>query len=336
MPDSTALHLPSAADVRAAAERLIGVIVRTPLRRSAELSATAGAEVLLKLENEQVTGSFKIRGAWNTLATMPRELVARGVVAASAGNHGQGVAFAAGKLGVPATIFVPANAPEVKKSGMRALGATVNDAAPYYDAASAMAHAFADRNELPYVDPCSGTSLLAGAATVALEIMEERPDVSTIVVSVGGGGLLGGVGAYLRSIRPPPTSTGASPGGSTAGLRIVGAQSVETAAMARSLAAGDVVEIADTPTLADGLAGQVDGYGLAIGQRLLDDIAVVGEDGLASAMRWLWHREGIRAEGAGAAGVAAVQAGAVASAGPVAIIVSGGNVDDDVFNRVIA
>ena len=331
MPDATALRLPTPADVHAAADRLRDIIVRTPLRRSAELSAAAGVDVLLKLENEQVTGSFKIRGAWNTVAGMPRELVARGVVAASAGNHGQGVAFAAGRLGVPATIFVPGNAPEVKKAGMRALGATVNDSAPYYDAASAMAHAFADRHELPYIDPCSGTPLLAGAATVALEILEERPDIATIVVSVGGGGLLGGTGAWARSVRPAP-----SPDGAISGLRIVGAQSVETAAMARSLAAGDVVEIDDTPTLADGLAGQIDGYGLAIGQRLLDDIAVVSEDALASAMRWLWQREGVRAEGAGAVGVAAVRTGAVPISGPVAIIVSGGNVDDEVFKRVIA
>ena len=316
------LRPPTVDDVRDAARRLEGVAHHTPLRRSAELSRVAGTDVWLKLESEQVTGSFKIRGAYNAMALLPADERSRGVVASSAGNHGQGVAEAARVFGIPATIFVPSTAPDVKKAGMRARGARVDDSAPHYDAAASLAHDFARREGIPYIDPCAGDALLAGQGTVGAEILGDLPDLATLVVSVGGGGLLGGMGAYVREMRP--------------GTRIIGAQSTETAAMARSLEAGHLVEIPDVPTLADGLAGQVDDYALEIGRRFLDDVALVSEGELAEAIRWLWVHERVRAEGAGATGVAALLAERLTRHGPIAIVVSGGNIDADRHARVVA
>ena len=303
-----------AIDVFAAAARTREVVRRTPLRRSEKLSAIVGREVFLKLENEQITGSFKLRGAYNSLAVIPAEVRERGIVAASAGNHGLGVAYVARHLGVPATIFVPAIAPQVKRDGIAALGATVNAEHPDYDTAHDAAIAFAKRKGARYVDPCSGADLLAGQGTVALEIVEELPAVATVVVPVGGAGLLGGIASFLRAVAPH--------------VRIVGAQTEHTDAMARALEAGRLVPIENLPTIADGLAGQIDEYALDIGRFALDDIVTVAEEEVASAIAWLSREERTVAEGAGAVGTAAALAGRLAeSSAPIAIIVSGGNID---------
>src|SRR6185295_13181460 len=172
-------------------------IERTRLMRSDGLSRIAGVDVLLKLENEQRTGSFKLRGALNVLASLSDRDREAGVVASSAGNHGLGVAYAAKQFGVKATVFIPANAPRVKRDGIRALGATVIDDQPHYDAAMVAAMKFAEVTGSRFVHPCLGDALLAGQGTVALEVMREIPDVKTFVVSVGGAGLLGGCGGYL-------------------------------------------------------------------------------------------------------------------------------------------
>ncbi len=174
-------------EVHRAADRIAAHAIRTPLLKSDALSHIAGGDVYLKLENRQVTGSFKLRGALNALATLPPDAKRRGVVASSAGNHGLGVAYAARALGIAATIFVPANAPEVKKSGIRALGATLDDSQPDYDAAMAAAKAFGREHGLTFINPCLGDMLLAGQGTVALEIMQQLPELRTLVVCVGGG-----------------------------------------------------------------------------------------------------------------------------------------------------
>lgn len=301
-------------DIFRAAHRIRGIAVRTPLRQSAALSELAGGDVYLKLETEQLTGSFKIRGALNTLAGLSPEVRRRGVVASSAGNHGLGVAYAAQHFGAPATIFVPRTAPRVKKDGIADLGALVDDSAADYDAAMALAKEHAAAHDIPFINPCLGDPLLAGQGTVALEIVEELPDVATVVVCVGGGGLLGGVGSFLRPVAPR--------------VRILGAQSTETAAMSRSLAAGRLVEIPSVPTLADGLAGQIDEEALAIGRYALDDIATVTEEQLGRAIAWLWRHEALTVEGAGAAAAAALLGGAFAGLPtPVVAIVSGRNID---------
>src|SRR5262249_53444650 len=166
-------------------------VQRTPLVRSAALSEIAGGDVFLKLENEQTTGSFKLRGALNVLATLPPDIRRRGVVASSAGNHGLGVAYAAKHFNTPATIFVPSGAPKVKRDGITALGAMIDTSQPHYDAAMDAAKAFAADHGATFINPCLGDMLLAGQGTVALEILGELPDLASLVVNVGGGGLLG-------------------------------------------------------------------------------------------------------------------------------------------------
>jgi threonine dehydratase len=312
-----------AADVIAAGDRIRALVKRTPLFRSGGLSDIAGGDVYLKLENEQTTGSFKLRGAFNALAALSPEARARGIVASSAGNHGLGIAYAAKHFGIPATIFVPASAAQVKRDGIAALGASLNATQPHYDAAMESAIAFAAERGATFVNPCAGDTLLAGQGTVALEILGEVPDLATFVVSVGGGGLVGGCASLLRAVAP--------------GVRIVGAQSENTAAMALSLAAGHVVEIDNLATLADGLAGQIDDYALDIGQHALDDIVTLSEGDIARTIAWLWEEHGQRVEGAGACAVGAVALHKLERiATPAAVVVSGGNIDVAKFEKIIA
>ena len=314
--------LPPAAAVLAAGHRLRGVVERTPLVPSRALSARANADVHLKCEHRQRTGSFKLRGAYNVLATLTTDEKARGVVASSAGNHGLGLAWAARHLGIHATIFVPATAPSVKRDGIVALGADVDASQPDYDAAHREAKEFARSHEMVFVNPCAGALLLAGQGTVALEILEELPSINTMVVPVGGGGLIGGVASLVRVVAPH--------------VRLIGVQSVKTNAMAASIAAGHRVEVPVPPTLADGLAGQIDDEGFAIGRASLDEIVTVTEREIAEAIAWLSHEHDMRVEGSGAVGVAALlhqRAPSIVS--PVAVVVSGGNIDDARWRAIV-
>jgi threonine dehydratase len=314
--------VPSPADIRAAAVRIASATVRTPLRHSAALSALVGGDVYLKLENEQVTGSFKSRGAHNALAMFSANARARGAVASSAGNHGLGVAHAAHTLGIRATIFVPSTAPRVKRDGIAALGATVNAEAADYDAAMVLAREFAQSSGATFVHPCLGDDLLAGQGTVALEIAEQLPSVATIVTCVGGGGLLGGMAGFLRSERPD--------------VRIIGAQTERTNAMAAALTAGHLVEIPSLPTLADGLAGQIDDAAFAIGRYGLDEMTVISEDDTARAIRWLWENEHIKAEGSGAVAVGALLSSPPHDLRfPIVAVISGANIDEERFEHLL-
>jgi threonine dehydratase len=313
--------LPAAPDVLAAAHRLREVIQRTPCIYSAPLSARAGAEVYVKWENQQHTGSFKLRGAFNALLTMPNEERRRGVVVSSAGNHGLGIAHAARTLGMRARVFIPATAPEVKRDGILALGAEVDAGQPDYDAAHEAALAYAAQHRATFVSPCTGRPLLAGQGTVGLEILEELATVRTLVVPVGGGGLAGGIAVLVRAVAPH--------------VRIIGAQSELTNAMSLSLASGQRTMIPVVPTLADGLAGQVDDEGMLIGRFALDEIVEVTEREIADTMLWLSRMHGARVEGSGAVATAAVLARGRWD-GPVAAIVSGGNVDQRVWNQIAA
>jgi threonine dehydratase len=314
--------LPSPAEVLAAAHRLRGAVDHTPLLRSVPLSTHTGVEVYLKCENLQRTGSFKLRGATNALAALSAAECERGVVASSAGNHGLGIALAARALGIRARIFVPATAPEVKRRGIAAYGATVDASFPDYDAAHHAAMDFARANGMTFVNPCAGDALLAGQGTVALEILEELPAVRTFVVPVGGGGLVGGMAALVRAIAPA--------------ARIVGVQSAATNAMAASLMAGHRVDVPVPPTLADGLAGQIDDVGFAIGQVALDDMLMVSEAEIAEAIAWLAREHELQVEGSGAVGVAALLHSRVASLeGPAAVVLSGGNIDAARWSEVV-
>jgi threonine dehydratase len=220
-------------------------------------------------------------------------------------------------------VFIPSTTPRVKREGIAALGATIDDGAPHYDAAHAAALAFARERELYYVDPCSGAAVLAGQGTVALEILEECPELASLVVAVGGGGLLAGIASLVRRVAPH--------------VRIAGAQSEQTAAMKRSLDAGRVVPVEVTPTLAEGLAGQIEEIALDYGRHGLDELALLTEDEIAATIVWLAREEGAVVEGS-----AAVAPGVVLHrrlsrlATPAVVIVTGGNIDRDRHTRLVA
>jgi threonine dehydratase len=310
-------------DVRAAAMRIAPHIKTTPLIHSRELSRIAGGDVYLKCEIEQTTGSFKLRGALNAIAALPIAVAKRGVVASSAGNHGLGIAYAARIFDVSAVIFVPRHAPNVKKEGILRLGARVIDSEADYDAAMAAAKTFASETGATFINPCLGNPLLAGQGTVAIEILLQLPETSSIVVPVGGGGLLGGIATYIRH--------------EAEHIRIIGAQSVNTAAMARSLANGRVTEIESVRTLADGLAGQIDEEALEIGRFGLDEIVTLAEDEIATTIAWLARHERKTVEGAGSVAAAALLHGKARNVPfPAVAILSGGNIDPELHGELIS
>jgi threonine dehydratase len=307
--------------VREAAKRIAPNIKRTPLVRSPGLSAVAGGDVYLKLEVEQFTGSFKLRGALNALGCLSPEHKKVGVVASSAGNHGMGVASAAKTLGIKAKVYVPRTAPQVKKDGIRAMGAELDDSAPDYDAAMAIAIEDGKRTGRPFINPCLGDDLIAGQGTVALEIIEDLPGLKSLVVNVGGGGLLGGCASLLRRERKD--------------VKIYGAQSVNTAAMSLSMNANKIVDIPSVTTLADGLAGVIDADGFDIGKHSLDAIVTLSEDEIAKAIAWLQREHGKRSEGAGACATGAVLFKKIKVETPCAVVVSGGNIDLAKWEKIV-
>ena len=310
-------------DVYAAADRIRGVARRTALRHSAALSTLPGTDVYLKLECEQLTGSFKLRGAYNALSSLPADVRSRGVVAASAGNHGLGVAYSARELAIPATLYIPSTAPGVKRDGIAALGATIDATSPDYEAALVLAMEHAEREGIPFVSATQNLDVVAGQGTAALEILEELRSLRTVLVPVGGAGLLAGFGSFLRAVAPD--------------VRIVGVQGTRSAAMARSLEAGQVVPVPHERTLADGLAGDIDEFAFDVGKHALDVLSVVTEEEIAKAIAWLYTEEGRVVEGSGAVGVAALlQKKVYKPAGPVAVVLSGGNIDPARHAEVVA
>jgi threonine dehydratase len=323
-PETAARVFPSLADVLVAARRLRGVARRTPLERSAWLSERAGAEVWLKLETQQRTGSFKLRGAYNAVAALSAEERARGLVTASAGNHGQGVALAASLAGLaPAVVFVPAGAPEAKKRRIARYGAELREVQGTYDDAHHAAEAHAARTGACFINAFSDPDVVAGQGTVGLEIVQELPGVRTIIVPVGGGGISGGVGIVARAMG--------------SGIRVIGVQTEATSAMHASLATGRVVSAPYGATLCEGLQGDVDEPGLALAGEVLDGVVLVTEAAVRRAMRRLFQEEGIVAEGSGAVGVAALLEGAIEGiGGPAAVIITGGNVDGERLAGILA
>jgi threonine dehydratase len=315
---------PTLADVLAAARRLQGVVRRTPLERSAWLSERARADVWLKLETHQRTGSFKLRGAYNAVALLSKEERARGLVTASAGNHGQGVALAASLAGLaPAVVFVPASAPEAKKRRIARYGADLRPVQGTYDDAHHAALEHAERTGAYFVNAFSDPAVVAGQGTAGLEVVQDLPGVRTILVPVGGGGISGGVGIVARAMG--------------SGIRVIGVQTEATSAMHASLAAGRVVSPPYGATLCEGLEGDVDEPGLVLASRVLDGVVLVTEAAVRRAMRLLFQEEGIVAEGSAAVGVAALLEGAVERVeGPAAVVLTGGNVDGDRLAGILA
>lgn len=325
MRSSEPAILPDAAALLVARARLEGTCRRTPLEASSWLSDRVGAPVFLKLECWQVTRSFKVRGAFNAIAALESETRARGLVTASAGNHGLAVAQAARLHETVATIFVPAGAPETKKARIRRSGAGLREVNGSYDDAAAAARAFSRDAGAHLVHAFNDPDVVAGQGTVGLEILEELPDVGAVVVPVGGGGLAAGVGAAFRA----HAADGRDPG------RVLGAQSTATRAMYDAFEAGRVVSAEFPPTLCDGLAGETEPAAYERARSALDDLRLVDEARVAPAIRALFENEGIVAEGAGAVGVAALLEGTFAVDAPVVVVVSGGNIDGERLARIL-
>lgn len=317
-------HWPTIRDVLLAARRIAPYVLRTPLERSAALSAEWGVEVWLKLECQQRTGSFKLRGAINRLLTLPDEARARGVLTCSAGNHGLGVAEAARLTGIAATIVVPRNASPAKVAGLRRAGVETLLIGADYDEAEAEAPRIAADRGLTFVSPYDDPAVIAGAGTVALEILLDLPEAGTIVVPVGGGGLASGIGVVARTLAPE--------------LRTIGVQSAASAAMAASLAAGRIVPVASDPTLADGLAGNIAAGSITfpIVRQNIERVETIPEGAIAGAMLTFLDRHHLVVEGSGAVGLAALQLGRLAgSPGPLVLIVSGANVATATLARLL-
>lgn len=319
-PSPVGLH-----DVVLAAARIAPHVRRTPLERSVPLSAELGIAVWLKLECLQRTGSFKLRGALNRLLTLPDTARGRGVLTCSAGNHGLGLAEAARLTETAATVVVPANTSPAKLAGLRQTGVELLIVGATYDEAEARAPAIARERGLTFVSPYNDADVVAGAGTVALEILNDLPGTGTIVVPVGGGGLAAGTGVVARAVNPA--------------LRVVGAQSEASPAMHAALAAGRLVPVADGPSLADGLAGNIEAGSLTFPliQRGLDEVVLVPEAAIAEAMLTLLDRHHLVVEGSGAVGLAALRTGRLRNLPqPVVLIVSGSNVATDVLARLLA
>ncbi len=309
-------------EIRAARELLDGVARRTPVEGSRPLSDLVGGPVLLKCENLQRTGSFKIRGAYVRISRLSADERARGVVAASAGNHAQGVALAASLLGTSSTVFMPAGAPLPKVEATRAYGAEIRFAGVTVDESLAAAARFSEETGAVLIHPFDHVDVVAGQGTVGLEILDQAPDVRTIVVSVGGGGLVSGVASAVKASRPD--------------VRIVGVQAAGAAAYPGSLAAGRPTRLASMATIADGIAVGCPGdltYRMV--RDLVDGVVTVSEEALSQALLLCLERAKLVVEPAGAAAVAAVMDQPELFEPPVVAILSGGNIDPVLLLRVL-
>jgi len=319
--------IPTLAAFEDAAASLAGVISRTPLDASLHLSELLGVPVHLKLENLQRTGSFKIRGATYRLSRLTAQERARGVVAASAGNHAQGVALAAQELGISATIFMPLGVPVPKLLATRGYGADVILEGATVETPLRLAAQFAERTGAVFIHPFDHPDVIAGQGTLGLELWDELPDLETVVLGIGGGGLIAGVAAALKA-------RAAAEGRS---IRIIGVQAENSAAYPSSLAAGHPLEVATTPTIADGIAVARPGdLPFEIIRECVDEVVTVTEDDIARALLVLLERAKQVVEPAGAVGVAAILAGKVKPQGPTISVLSGGNIDPLLLQRVVA
>jgi threonine dehydratase len=294
--------------------------MRTPVRRSDWLSSAAGADVYLKLETLQPTFSYKIRGAWNAVLMLLERGVASNLVTASAGNHGRALAAAARDARLELRVYVPATAPRVKVSAIRATGAEIRMAEDYDDA-ERQAQADARRSGACYISPYSHPDVIAGAGTIGLELLENIPDIDTIVVPVGGGGLISGIAI------------------ATEGTTVVGVEAQASSPFTQSLAAGRIVPISVGPTLADGLAGNLDPGSITfeIVKSRVHGISVVSEDEIRSAIRGMLNEERLVVEGAAATAVAAVLSGGLTGRAPRAqrVVLSGANIDPETLRAII-
>ncbi|MGV3562609.1 MAG: threonine ammonia-lyase [Nocardioides sp.] len=310
------------ADIEAARVLLDGIAVRTPMEESRWLSAVAGGEVRIKAENLQRTGSFKARGAYVRLSRLSEEERARGVVAASAGNHAQGVALAAQLVGTRATVFMPEGAPIPKERATRGYGAEVVFTGTYLEDALVAARQLSQRTGAVLIHPFDHEDIIAGQGTVGLEVLEQLPEAACVVVPTGGGGLVAGVALAVKALRPD--------------VRVVGVQAKDAAAYPGSLEAGRPTPLEQMRTMADGIAvGRPGDLTFAAVRDHVDDVVTVSEDSLARAVLALAERAKLVSEPAGAAAVAAILDDPTRFPTPCVAVVSGGNIDPLLLGKVI-
>src|SRR5512138_3718423 len=313
----------SVQDVQAALGRIRDRVYLSPCARSETLSRLTGTSAFLKLENLQKTGAYKERGALNKLLSLTESERARGLIAASAGNHAQGVAYHAGRLGVAATIVMPETTPILKVANTRALGAKIVLHGGNYDEAYAEARRIEQQERLTFIHPFDDEAVIAGQGTIGLELLEQVPGLDAVIVPVGGGGLVSGVAIALKSIRPE--------------IRVIGVEAELIPAMQAALEAGKPVTVEAANTIAEGIAVKRAGD-LTFGhvRKWVDEIVTVSEEEIASAILYLLEKEKTVAEGAGAVSVAALMHRKVHLEGKTVVaLVSGGNIDVNLVARII-
>ncbi|WP_372822743.1 hydroxyectoine utilization dehydratase EutB [Pseudomonas parafulva] len=316
---------PQLNDIYLARQRIEALVRRTPMEHSPSLSRLVGVPVYLKLESQQITGSFKLRGASNAVAQLSAEEKQRGVVAASTGNHGRALAYAASRQGVKATICLSQRVPANKVRAIRDLGAHVCIVGNSQDDAQREAERLAAEQGAILLPPFDHPAIIAGQGTLGLEILEQRPDVAQVLVPLSGGGLFAGVALALKTANPQIVTHGIS--------------MQRGAAMHASLAAGHPLEVEELPTLADSLGGGIgldNQYTFSMTRDTCDHLHLLSEASIANAMRHAYREERQVLEGAAAVGIAALLEGLIQPRGPVVVVISGRNVDTDQHLRVLA
>jgi threonine dehydratase len=315
------LHL---ADILAARRAIAGVAVRTPLVPSPHMSRIAGRDFLLKLETTQPIGAFKLRGAVNAVTALAGDVA--GVTCCSTGNHGRGVAYAARARGLKAVVCMSSLVPQVKVDGIRALGAEVRIVGRTQDDALAESRRLARDEGLVEISPFDDPLVIAGQGTIGLELLEDRPDLATILVPLSGGGLAAGVALAAKTIKPD--------------IRVIGITMDRGAAMYQSIRAGHPVEVEEVASLADSLGGGIgmdNRLSFALCRDLLDDLVLVTEEEIYDAMQTLYFEDRMVAEGGSVVGIAAMKAGKLPRfGGPAATILTGRNVDMATFTDIVA
>ncbi len=312
-------------DIKDARETIRTLVKRTPLVRSQFLSNFCSGEVYLKLENLQTTNSFKIRGALNKILHLDSEEIKRGIITASAGNHAQAVAIAAEKLSIPVKIIIPENTPKVKIDKIRKYAVELILYGDIYDEAEQKAIDLARKDGLTYISPYNDRLVIAGQGTIALEILEDLPSVDTVIVPVGGGGLISGISVAAKTIKPT--------------VQIIGVQSEASPVMHESLKAGKIVEVEMKESIADGLYGGIEDESITfeIIKNHVDKILLCKEETIRKAIYLLWDKEKQFSEGAGATAITPmIENRHMFKEKTVVAVISGGNIEDKLFNDILA
>jgi threonine dehydratase len=311
-------------DVQEARKAVAPFVKCTPLVRSQFLSNLCDGDVFLKLENLQITSSFKPRGAFNKLLHLSAEEKDKGIITASAGNHGQAVAFAAQKLGYPVRIVVPETTPKIKIDGIKKYGADLVLFGDTYDEAEQKAKELARKDGCAYISPYDDELIIAGHGTIGLEIIEALPNADTVIVPVGGGGLISGICIAIKSVKP--------------NVQVIGVQSEASPVMYESLKAGKIVHARKTETIAEGLSGGIEKGSITfkIAQECVDKVLLVREETIRRAVYVLWSYEKQVTEGSGAAAIAPIMENKSVFAGKTVVaVITGGNIDATFFQSIL-